>query len=594
MSETPLQVAHNPAAPASERYDAGAEAARLYAPLNKALLPSDAVRESIAWIEDAYAESEMAKAMAGRNGNIIDFPGRMKPPPRKGMQSVWLDDMQIFATGDYFEKPAPLGFEGLRQMVEQTPVLNSVIMTRVRQMSRFCQPSEDGGPGFEIRHIDRKHILKGDEAEAARLLSKFFQNCGWEFNARARKRLHRDTFKAFMARSYRDSLTYDAAPIETEFKRDKTLGLDGFYAVDGSTIRLCTEAGYEGDDQIFALQVVNGRLATAYNYDQLVYEVRNPRADVRLAGYGQAETETLIRVVTGFLNAMTYNISAFDNNAIPKGMLHITGNYAAEDLAAFKRYWNATVRGINNAWALPVMVSKDQESKAAFEKFGVDIDEMSFSKWMTFLVSIICSIFGMSPEEINFESFSAGRSSLSGTDTTEKLAASKDSGLFPDMAHFESVFTDFLVSPFADNLCFRWVGLKEEDEKWGQEAKKLILTVDELRAEEGYGPMQDPMLGSAPLNPSLVGPWMQAQQPAQQPDYGTPADDGGHPDAAPGEAGAGQNAPLDEGGQADAADGQPNGEEGQTPSPPKQTGEFGGQAGGDFGKAFTAIYRIGD
>ena len=27
------------------------------------------------------------------------------------------------------------------------------------------------------------------------------------------------------------------------------------YAVDGSTIRLCTEDGYEGDDEIFALQV---------------------------------------------------------------------------------------------------------------------------------------------------------------------------------------------------------------------------------------------------------------------------------------------------------------------------------------------------
>lgn len=589
MAENPIQVAHNPAAPADERYDAGAEAARVHAPLASALLPNDAVREVVDYIDGQLRDAAMMKAM---RSNVVEFPGRMKPPPKNGMQSVYLDDLQIFASGDYFEKPAPLGFEGLRAMVEGTPVLNSVIMTRLRQISRFCQPSEDGGPGFEIRHVDRKHKLTGDEAEAARLLSKFFQNCGWEFDARRRKRMKRDTFKSFIAKSYRDSLTFDAAPIETEFKRDRSLGLDGFYAVDGTTVRLCTEEGYDGNDEIFALQVVNGRLATAYTYDQLVYEVRNPRSDVRLAGYGLGETETLIRVVTGFLNAMTYNIDSFDKNAIPKGMLHLTGSYSSEDLAAFKRYWNATVRGINNAWALPLMVSKDQESKASFEKFGVDLDEMSFSKWMTFLVSIICSIYGMSPEEINFESFSAARSSLSGNDTTEKLAASKDSGLFPDMAHIEVVMTDFLVSPFADNLCFRWVGLQEEDEKWRQEAAKLILTVDELRAEQGHQPSTNG-LGAAPLNPSLVGPWMQMMQGQQEPDYGTPddSDDGD------------QDTPLSDqpsdqmghngGPPMDAADGGPD----ATPKPDQPGpggGDFGGAGKGDFGKAFTTIYRIGE
>jgi hypothetical protein len=44
-----------------------------------------------------------------------------------------------------------------------------------------------------------------------------------------------------MAKSVRDTLTMDAAPIETEFKRARDLGLDGFYAVDGASVRLCTE-----------------------------------------------------------------------------------------------------------------------------------------------------------------------------------------------------------------------------------------------------------------------------------------------------------------------------------------------------------------
>src|SRR5690606_5151796 len=157
---------------------------------------------------------------------------------------------------------------------------------------------------------------------------------GWEAKPRQRMRLKRDDFSSFVAKLVRDSLTMDSMAIETEYKRDKSLGLDGLYAVDGSTIRLCTEDGYEGDDEIYALQVVQGRIRTVYTYDDLIYVPRNPRTDVLTGGYGLAETELLIRVVTGFLNAMTYNLKYFDSNAIPKGLLHLSGNYSEKDLAA--------------------------------------------------------------------------------------------------------------------------------------------------------------------------------------------------------------------------------------------------------------------
>src|SRR5690606_26466673 len=111
---------------------------------------------------------------------------------------------------------------------------------RIRQINRFCQINESGhGPGFAIRHVDRNHQLTEDEQQSIQLLQKFFQHCGWEWNPRRRKRLRRDSFSQFMAKLVRDTLTMDAAPIETEFKRDRNLGIDGLYAVDGATIRLC-------------------------------------------------------------------------------------------------------------------------------------------------------------------------------------------------------------------------------------------------------------------------------------------------------------------------------------------------------------------
>ena len=319
------------------------------------------------------------------SGNIIKFPAKTKPGAR-GPQSVLLDDYQLIAQGQYWDRPGLLSFDSLRAMVDQTPILNAIVMTRIRQVMRFCSVQTKGvGPGFAIAHVDKTVELDDQQQKSVKLLEGFMTNCGWESDPRKRKKAKRDNLSQFMAKIVRDSLTMDSAPIETEFKRDANLGIDGFYAIDGSTIRLCTEHGYEGDDEIFALQVIQGNVRTAYNYDELIYEVRNPRTDVTACGYGLSETETLIRVVTWMLNAMTYNGSYFDKNSVPRGILHLSGNYSTEDLHAFKRYWAAMVKGVENIWNVPVLVSKDQESKAAFEALNGQLDEMAFSRWLTFL-----------------------------------------------------------------------------------------------------------------------------------------------------------------------------------------------------------------
>jgi hypothetical protein len=297
------------------------------------------------------------------------------------------------------------------------------------------------------------------------------------------------------------------------------------------------------------LQVVEGMITTAYTHDDLIYENRNPRTDVTAAGYGISETELLIRVVTGYINAMSYNIKGFDSNSIPKGMLHLSGQYDDGDIKAFRRYWNAMVKGVQNAWNLPIMVSKDQESKATFEKFGVEFNEMYFSKWMTFLTSLICAIYGMSPSEINFDSFSGGNTSpLSGSDTGEKLAASKDSGLRPLLASYENVLTDFLVQEFSPNFCFRFTGLDPEDRAVKNEMRKLVLTVNEIRAEEGHEAMEGP-LGDAPVNSALLTPWMAINGVGQEHDD----PDGGEGGGASGGASGGDPTPKP-GSGADAAE----------------------------------------
>ena len=522
------KVAHSASAPADERAAAMAEVQQ-EAIRNRLsdFIPRDELAPVIDYIQNGLEEERFEKAL--RKPTVIPFPSSAIKNKKPGMQSVYLDEMQINIMGDWFEKPGIFTFDSMRTMVRETPILNAVIMTRQRQVARFCRPQKQGrGYGFRIALRDETANVHDGDDESIKQLTSFFTNCGWQDKPRARRRLKRDDFTSFMQKLVRESLILDSMPIETEFKRDRTQGLDGMYAVDGATIRLCSELGYKGEDEIYALQVIQGRITAAYTYDDLIYVPRNPIADVTAGGYGLAETELLVRVVTGFLNAFTYNTKYFDSNSIPKGMLHLTGNYSDQDITAFKRIWNSWVKGVNNAWSLPVMVSKDQESKAEFESFGAEQNEVMFSKWMVFLTSIICAIYSIAPDEINFESFTAGSSSLSGSDTEEKLSNSKDKGLIPLMSYFENLFTDYVVSEYGDKYCFRWAGLEDDDEKARFERQKLTMTWNEMRGLDDL-PAVEGVMGEAPLNPVLMTPWQQENM-AQQQDFGQP-DEQGQPGA---------------------------------------------------------------
>ena len=577
MTTTSTAAAFDQSAPQAERTDALAELMQNHRPIDSE------VREVIEFINEDLQDQTFRKATAD---NVVPFPPNRRGKP--GMQSVDVDEYQILVNGDFIERPGALNFDSMRAMVEQTPVLSSIVMTRIRQVARFCRVQESGsGPGFCIRHVDRDHELQASEHESIQLMQRFFDNCGWEFNPRRRRALRRDSFTQFMGKLVRDTLILDAASIETEMKRDRSLGIDGLYAVDGGTIRLCTEEGYNGADEIFALQVVQGRVRTAYTFDDLIYEPRNPRSDILSAGYGLSEVEMLVKTVTGYLNALTYNQKFFDSNSIPKGILHLTGNYDTKDLAAFKRYWNSMVKGVNNAWSLPVLVSKDQESRAGFERVGVEANEMLFARWMTFLTAVCCAIYGMDPAEINSDAFSAGTSPLSGSDTAERLAASKDKGLRPLLSYFENLFTDYVVRDFSDKYVFRWTGLDEEDEDKRHELRKMVLTVNEARAQEGYDPLEGP-IGDAPLNPSLVGPWMQLtqQQGDEQEDFGQP------PEGEDAEGEGEEQGAQDDG--AGGSDGEPTvgpdeGDQGGAP-PAEAVGDEGEQVAKSFGLPVLTIW----
>jgi hypothetical protein len=467
------------------------------------------------------ADELISKAVQAFPAGVVPVLNR-----RGGHRShLYIDELGMISGGHmnhWVEKLSPFGFQALKMMVEHTPVLNAVMITRIRQLNAMSCPfdSQDDHPlGFVCIPKGKKvnDRLTDEEKKIGADLAKFILNCGDEEDPRKRKWLHqRENMTGFIAKLVRDTLTCDACPIETEMTIAGNK-ISGFYNIPAETVRIAHEDGYFGDDRIVALQIFNDMVISFFTPKDIIYEVRNPRSDITASRYGLAETETFVKVVTGFLNTMTYNMSYFDRNNIPRGIMTIFGNFDEEQINHFKRMWNASLSGPAQRWRLPVFISKGREAASEFTKIDEGVNEMQFAKWMTFLVSIICATYTIAPEEINFDSFTSRSSTpLGGQDQAEKLAQSRDKGLEPLVSWIEQIYNEFLIPLYNPDYVMRYVGLHREDQKNIFELKKLAWTVNEARHALGDEEMKDPDIGEAPLNQSLIAIYQGKMQQQQQ------------------------------------------------------------------------------
>ena len=518
-----LQLASNPGAPTSERVDARGQLERTYAPTRSELPSPKQVTDLAQVIMQTYQQQDLLKAANSETATVTgDFQRPFAPPKPHEAKSILVDESGMFGAvpGGYKTRPTQFGAAHLRALVENTPLINAIIMRRIRTVTRFLRPAESRRDiYFEIRRNDYTGTVKERKGPEETALEQFLIHSGWEGNPVKMRKLKRDYLSAFMTKSIRDILTLDAWAIETVPTANGRM-IDGYHAVDAGTVYLASEEGYMGDDEIVAIQVVNGVPMTSYRADELVYTVQNPRTDILHYGYGYAPPEMIIKIVTGYLNALTYNLKGFDSNSIPKGMLTLFGSYDEKQLAFFKQQWNAMVRGVNNQWALPVMASETKEGGAEFTKFGVEFTDMYFSKWMVLLTSIVCSVYGMDPAEVYSESFSAGKSSLSGSDMAERLADARDTGLEPLMSYIQDTMTNYIIARITPDYVLRFVGIQPGDLDKQHEVDKLVLTANEMREKHGTERTEEAW-GDMPLNPAL----QQAAMGAQQPGEGQPGDE---------------------------------------------------------------------
>lgn len=504
------KVASDPRAPALERFQAHTEVAR------------EASEYSAQF--DARQLLTAARLLAKAD----DVPLRQ----RRGVAKVSVD----LADNSHvlnLTRPVGLDFPQLRAISANDPSLLAIQWTLIRYAQRFLQYSaKEWQPGFRFRFRDGRDVEDADRVRFAWLAS-WLLNCGAENHPRERARMGRFSLREFVAMHLQDSLALDAAPIElVPTLRGR---IHGFVPVDGARVyltdpvrglpagqgepalhaRLGVHVPHHAD--VIAVLTRNGVIEAWYTDEDLHYPLRRPSTNLYRYGYGQPEPEELIKIITGFVNALTLNMRGFTHNSIPQGILTVFGDFTEEDIEQFKSEWDAYVSGLVNRWRMPILINREGaqgQAGATFTPTSANFNEMYFAKWMTFLLAIKAALYGIDPTEVNFEAFTTKTSNLSGEDTTERLANSKNKGIWPLLDYLQAVFNDILyhidpdVELYFTGLLTDQLRAKEEQEK--------AQTYEEYRRERGLPPTGIPELDGAPMYTGLIGVYTTAMQQQAQ------------------------------------------------------------------------------
>ncbi|MEO8135287.1 MAG: hypothetical protein ABI831_15045 [Betaproteobacteria bacterium] len=429
--------------------------------------------------------------------------------PRQHSAILRINEFGIVDSPDarsrWFEKPGINGFTVLRDMAN-VDLLAAIDLTFMRQALRFFRPERDEIPqGIRIARVDGEKIQDGEKREIARIERMLFAG-GDVDDYFERRQLQRSSLSAFVTQFGRDSLAADACPIE--LTRTNGGKLSGWHSLDYTTFRLCSEYGYEGRDEIGAVQLMDGVPQLAFEQRDFLYEIRNPRTDIRSGGYGFAESEILLAVVTGYLNTVASNLAGIDRNTLPRGIMTMIGKgiFNGDQLETAKRQLTMMMSGAGNRQKFMMLGAEDGPG-AVWTPID-QLNEMLFVRLAIFLMAMACAVKGLDPAAIGSDSFSMRTGTLGGSDTEEKLSFSRNKGLLPFLDFCERI-PSTLVSLINPTYRVQLVGLHEEDEARKQERIKLSRTWDEIAAIDGVEPHPDPIIGGAPAgNPNMMALYM--------------------------------------------------------------------------------------
>lgn len=189
-----------------------------------------------------------------------------------------------------------------------------------------------------------------------------------------------------------------------------------------------------------------------FPFGEVCYWIRNPRTAWWVGGYGFSEMESLIQIVTGLLNAATYNTTYFSENHVPPGLLMLSGDFSDElSFSWLKNFTDTLVNligGGDKRHRLPFTVAPEGSNMAYTALRDYQQDDMKMREFSLFFLNMFLANYHIAAEEVNFQAYLTRGGGLQGDQAPERVTEQRRIGLRDLLFGLERLMSKFLVEPW--------------------------------------------------------------------------------------------------------------------------------------------------
>jgi hypothetical protein len=404
------------------------------------------------------------------------------------------------------DKLLKIDYQTIRNVIDRVPVINAIINVRSEQVRRFCHyiPPNQIGTGYEFYHHNPDHKPTEEDKKVFYRLSQFLENTGFDPDSD-----REDDLADFLTMFTRDELGVDQNA--TELQRNLRGEVISYWALDPATIKRIDSKEFNMNNSEFQItpetkyaQVVEGRITNVYGPNDLIFDYKNKRSDIRYRSFGYSQVEQAIDIITTLLFGYTYLRDQLMRDRVPKGFITVMGDVQQQQLDTIRDYWYSAMSGAGGQWSIPIVPSGKDGMGIDWKNISPSNRDMEYHKLMMFITSVICAVFNIDAAELGLKTDDS--SSLSEDSGEVKIENSKDRGLAGLLSYIEHHINK-IIKKVEPEYGFRFVGVDQKSEKALMDIREIELrtksTVNEIRAADGEKPINEEW-ADVVLNPVAV------------------------------------------------------------------------------------------
>ena len=477
--------------------------------IGKAIFPSGGIGN---YDVDSYVQFFKSQGEALMKGDGVNIP----PSSQSFTSLAYMPDLSNSGLTSWIGIPP----ESLAKIASENISPQMIIGMRVADVLSYANLSRHAWKrGWRITHREADKNPTKDIKKDIVLAENFIMNCNTELTGAERDARGYTSFRQFLAMLARTTLIFDGMAIWTDRGDDNKV--QAFKCMYAGNIRLAMPGGYMNNPDIFAAMVdQTGTVITTFTRDELVWYVRNPRAEPDVYGYGLSELQVGVRLIQAFQNAFDANADQFSRAHVPNGMLLLKGvGWVQRQLDILTRVWNNMLAGITKRWSMPALVVPKDGDITILDLSDIRGKDAYYEILMNLSMGAFCTVYRFPPHRLGYKiSGKSPDSELPNQTATDRID-DEDIGKEELLDHIELVINEYLLSSRFPHLRFEFSGKNPKSDAREYEERQLAMTMRERRANVGLSSLEDAAKESkddaiiavgkamdmAPIDPGVAG-----------------------------------------------------------------------------------------